>query len=53
MVKEAEAFVHKWCQKPKEVAKKSDELKDQPPVEWQDAYLLKPWVDFPDRPSNA
>ena len=53
MVKEAEAFVHKWCQKPKEDKKKSDEMKDQPPVEWHDAYMMKPWVDFPDRPSQA
>ena len=53
-VKEAEAFVQKWCQTPS--APKSGETKldqDSPPVEWQDAYMMKPWVDFPDRPSRA
>lgn len=60
-VEEAEAFVHKWCQKPKpkgensneKEEEKKEEEKEEPPVEWQDAYLMKTWVDFPDRQTRV
>ena len=57
-IKEAEAFVHKWCQKKKKPkhdnnGKKSEEVEEPPtpPEEWRTAYFMKPWVDLPDRPA--
>lgn len=60
-VLEAEAFVHSWCKKRKVVELKGaegggegqvDEEKLEPPRDWQTAYIMKPWVDFPDRPRS-
>jgi predicted aldo/keto reductase-like oxidoreductase len=59
-VKEAEAFVHKWCAKAKVVEKEPEgpdkKLKTDedlvPPLDWQTAYFMKTWVDFPDRPKK-
>ncbi len=47
-VKEAYAFVKKWCTSDQPT--KEGEEKEDPPKEWQAAYELKPWKDFPDRP---
>lgn len=59
-VKEAEAFVHQWCGKPPKVEKKEgDEEKKEEvkapeiPYDWQTAYKMKTWVDFPDRVYRA
>ena len=57
-VKEAYALVKKWCapdeRKEKENKEKANyvmkEEKPVPPKEWQKAFDLKPWKDFPDRP---
>ena len=56
-VRKAEEFVYKHCAKKqkKEEAKpdgeeKKEEEKEEPiPFEWQTAYEMKPWVDWPDR----
>jgi uncharacterized protein len=53
MVLEAEAFVHKWCKKPKPTESNEEESKvEESPFDWQTAYAMKPWVDFPDRPRS-
>jgi len=57
---DAEGFVKKWCGKKAEPeqndAKKDgktdvgEQSEDQIPFEWETAYEMKPWVDFPDKP---
>jgi uncharacterized protein len=50
LVLQAESFVHKYLKKPSP-GKKADEI--ELPIEWQDSYVMKPWTDFPDRPSRG
>mmetsp|Transcript_28242 Transcript_28242/g.46775 ORF Transcript_28242/g.46775 Transcript_28242/m.46775 type:complete len:592 (+) Transcript_28242:46-1821(+) len=60
-VKEAEAFVHKWCAKPKLAEKKPEgadsgaKMEEElvPPVDWETAHFMKTWIDFPDRPKKS
>lgn len=57
-VKAAYALVKKWCTpeepKPEENKDNAGEEKKEdnadPPKEWQTAFDLRPWKDFPDRP---
>jgi hypothetical protein len=53
-VKEAYALVKKWCTPDNPKKEKSEEEKKEekpvPPKEWETAFDLKPWKDFPDRP---
>lgn len=61
-LKEAEAFVHKWCGTPKPAEKKEGEESEAKkakteeeaiPVDWDTAYFMKTWTDFPDRPKKS
>ena len=46
-IREAYDFVLKWC--PRNNDDGTPVTTETPPIEWQTAYDMKPWKDFPDR----
>jgi hypothetical protein len=48
-IKEAYEFVIKWCATEKYGGCRTTAT---PPKDWETAYDMKPWKDFPDRPSS-
>lgn len=50
-VKEAMAFVHKWCQKKEKKNDEGGEKKEEEdiPIDWQTAYDMRPWTAYPER----
>lgn len=50
-VKEAMAFVHKWCQKKEKKNDEGCEKKEEEdmPIDWQTAYDMRPWTAYPER----
>jgi predicted aldo/keto reductase-like oxidoreductase len=53
-VKEAEAFVYKWCHTEEKEKGDGDKEPDSVviPKEWETAYDMRPWPDYPDQPSR-
>ena len=60
-VLQAEAFVRRWCAKDTNEEKKETDAESlahdtaplPPPAEWETAYDMRPWPDFPDRPQRT
>lgn len=59
-VKAAEAFVYEWLATPKvpegeesEDAKAAKQAKLEVPADWQPAYDLRTWPDYPDQPKRT